>query len=54
MAIIEDHIAFIGKVIANIELLRIQDIPINEQAYVYKEGHNQGLDDAMNELRREL
>lgn len=54
MAAIDDHIEFIFKVLERIENLRIKDTPLNEQAFVYKEGHSQGLDDAMNELRREL
>jgi len=53
MALI-DHYEFIMKIIGNIEQKRMDDTPMNELAFVFKEGHEQGINDALNELRREL
>jgi hypothetical protein len=53
MALI-DHYDFIMKVIGDIEQRRMNDTPMNELAFVFKEGHEQGINDALNELRKEL
>ena len=44
----------IQKLLRGVNELRLTDTPMNELAFVYKEGHQQGIDDAMNLLRREL
>ncbi len=44
----------IQKPLRGVNELRLPDMPINELAFVYKEGHEQGIDDVMNLLRREL
>jgi hypothetical protein len=45
---------FIQKLLRGVNELRLPDTPLNELAFVYKEGHQQGIDDVMNLLRREL
>jgi hypothetical protein len=53
MALI-DHYELIMKIIGNIEQTRMKDTPMNELAFVYKEGYEEGINLALNELRREL
>lgn len=42
------------RVLRGIEELRIQDTPLNDLAFIYKEGHEVALDNAMNIIRKEL
>lgn len=49
-----DHFEFISKLLREIEKLRLTDTPINELAFVYKEGHESAIDQALNLLRKEL
>lgn len=42
------------RVLRGIEKLRIQDTPLNDLAFIYKEGHEEALDNAMNIIRKEL
>lgn len=42
------------RVLRGMEELRIQDTPMNELAFVYREGHELALDNAMNIIRKEL
>lgn len=42
------------RVLRGIEELRIQDTPMNDLAFIYKEGHEVALDNAMNIIRKEL
>jgi hypothetical protein len=49
-----DKFELIQKLLRGANELRLPDTPMNELAFVYKEGHQQGIDDVMNLLRREL
>jgi hypothetical protein len=49
-----DHFEMLQKLIRAMEELRITDEPMNDLAYVYKEAHDQALNDALNIVRREL
>jgi len=53
MALIE-HFEFITKLLREIEELRIKDEPANHLALIFKEGHDQAIDQALNALRKEL
>lgn len=49
-----DHFEFISKLLREIEELRITDTPENELAFIFKEGHEVALNQALNALRKEL
>jgi len=49
-----DKFDLIQSLLRGVNELRLEDTPMNELAFVYKEGHQQGIDDVMNLLRREL
>lgn len=45
---------YIQKLLRSVNELRVQDTPLNELAFCYKEGHEQAINDVKNLLRREL
>lgn len=49
-----DKFELIQTLLRGVNELRLPNTPMNELAFVYKEGHEQGIDDVMNLLRREL
>ena len=53
MALI-DHFELIQKLIRNVESERITDEPMNTLAILYKEGYETAIDNAVNQLRRDL
>lgn len=42
------------KLLREINELHIEDMPMNDLAFVFKEGHEQALENAMNVIRKEL
>lgn len=50
----EPRFDFLMRIIREIQALRIPDTPVNELAFIYKEGHESALDDALNVIRKEL
>ena len=49
-----DHYELLMKVIANVESARWKDTPMNELAFVWKEGYENAIDNAISEIRKEL
>lgn len=45
---------FTMELIGRIEMLRWKDEPMNELAFVWKEGYETAMDNCLNELRRKL
>jgi len=49
-----DHFELLQTVMAHIESKRWKDDPMNQEAYYWKMGYEEGLNVALNEVRREL
>jgi hypothetical protein len=49
-----DRFEFLQTLLRNVDRLRVTDTPMNELAFVYKEGHEEAIDSVMNLIRREL
>ena len=45
---------FLQELLRKVDGLQIEDIPANELAFIYKEGHSSALNDVMNLIRREM
>lgn len=50
----ETRYEFCMRLIRGINAERIDDTPLNELAFVYREGHEAALEAALNVIRREL
>jgi hypothetical protein len=50
----EARFDFLMRMIREMQALRIPDTPTNEMSFIYKEGHESALDDALNVIRKEL
>lgn len=50
----ESRFDLLMRILRGIEELRIKDTPMNELAFVYHEGHELALDNALNVIRKEL
>ena len=49
-----DHYELIQTLLGYLESIRWQDEPQNSLSFAWKEGYETAIDNAMNELRREL
>jgi hypothetical protein len=49
-----DHYDLIQKLLGYLDAIHWKEEPTNPLQLAYKEGYDQAIDDAMNELRREL
>ncbi len=49
-----DHFELIQKLLAYLEAIRWTDKPNNALQFAWREGYETAIDNAMNELRREL
>lgn len=49
-----DHYELIQKLLGYMEAIRWTDTPMGALSFAWKEGYETAIDNAMNELRREL
>lgn len=50
----ETRYEFCMRLIRGIQAERLTDTPVNDLAFVFKEGHETAIDAALNVIRREL
>lgn len=49
-----DHFDLIQTLLGYLEAIRWKDEPVNDLSFAWKDGYETAIDNAMNELRREL